>query len=121
MGLTAREADWVRHGERGMSSDALFQRLTGHELTQAPWFNANPRDPADFRRCQLMLEHCGLRDRLAEAADLSPSWARLIAAWHSILDTFEAETRAVDWRDRFGNWSAPLTYEAIQRAISGEA
>jgi hypothetical protein len=115
MHLTAQQVAWLGNGERGMSSDALFERLTGFPSTRTPFRKAHPVDPDDFRRCHLMLEQCGLVDRVAEAADMSACWSRLAPRWAEIVACFDAECG--DWRARHSDWHAQKTYELIDSIL----
>lgn len=117
MTLTENQAQWLATGERGMSSEALFERLTGHRVTTALARAMHPRDPNDLRRCLLMLEQCGLASRVHEAADLSAAWARLLGAWPHLVSSLEREVG--DWRDaRVGAW-APDTYKMMEDLLDG--
>ncbi len=115
--LTAAQVMWLRSGERGMSSEALFERLTGHAICGRGCLACHPYDPADLRRCLLMLEQCGLVDRLHEAADLSGPWARLIGSWAKIVATLEGEV--ADWRKPTWGASAHGTYGLMRRLTDG--
>jgi hypothetical protein len=99
--LTADQVAWLRGDRRGASSEALFERLTGHVLCEESRRTAHPYDPADLARCILMLEQCGLTEHLGKARDLSPTWRRLIDAWLVLVSTFDEEVpgwRAGRWR-----------------------
>ena len=110
---------WLAAGERGMSSEALFTRLSGVNCTSDASDGVarvdHPYDPADFRRCRLMLEACPeLEARLNDAAGMSKEWAALIQAWGTLCDTLDAECPG--WRNPYAG-SAPKTYSLIKRAI----
>lgn len=110
---------WLACGERGASSEALFSRLTGVNCTRGYRDGVakadHPYDPADFRRCRLMLEACPeLEARLNDAAGMSKEWAALIQAWGTLCDTLDAECPG--WRNPYAG-SAPKTYSLIKRAI----
>ncbi len=114
---------WLAFGERGMSSEALFLRLTGISPGRPSRCEfderdrtAHPYDPDDLRRCRLMLEAVpAARARLQEAAELSPAWAALVAIWPELEATMDGETP--DWRDPKCGGTAPATYQLMKRAI----
>lgn len=118
-GLSANAAQWLANGERGMSSEALFFRLTGMDGSGFDR-TAHPYDPDDFRRCRLMLEACPeLLIKLQDAADLSPQWAALIDCWATLYETMDAETP--NWRSPHGDGQfAHKTYSLIKQAIGRE-
>ncbi len=92
---------WYASGDTGISSIALCHRLTGYLATDSWKYNSEPSDGDDFGGCVRMLAAIpGLRARLAEAVDLSPEWARLIARWDEIEALHRAEQVALP-----GKWS----------------
>jgi hypothetical protein len=98
---------WLRNGETGLSSKALAARLMQAHINDTADRSRHPLDPSDFNRCLMMLDAIpGLRDRLADAKDLSPQWAALIDRWQEIESLFYSEAGP--------NWSksqrAPRTY-----------
>lgn len=48
-------ADWLARGERGISSETIVSRLSGIPVGTYRWSSNYPHDPADFRRCELLL------------------------------------------------------------------
>lgn len=118
-GISSGAQMWLAAGERGMSSEALFTRLSGINCTSGASDgvarNDHPYDPADFRRCRLMLEACPeLAERLNDAAGMSPAWAGLVDQWDTICATMDAE--CPDWRDGRSQY-ANKTYQLIKQAI----
>lgn len=118
-GLSPGAIKWMAVGERGASSEALFTWLSGVNITRGSMDGVahtdHPRDPADFRRCRLMLEACPeLAAQLNEAAGMSLEWSVLIQLWGTICDTMDAE--APDWREATSQ-PAPNTYQLIKMAI----
>lgn len=111
-GLPAEAARWLTHGQRGQSSFALFCCLMDYS-GDGSVSTAHPRDPADFARCLLMLEMVPVaRERLAKAAALSETWARLIKRWDEVEALFRSE--APDWNKPTPSWSAGKTYELMR-------
>lgn len=116
-GLSEAAARWLANGERGLSSNAMFTRLTGIDATDGSERDrtAHPHDPADFRRCRLLLEAVPeLNDGLVKLRGLSDAWRGLIDDWTSICTTMDWE--APDWRNPERGSSAPATYQLIRRA-----
>ena len=114
---------WLAAGERGMSSEAMFQHLTGIKCVKdSGWRAANsahPYDPADLRRCRLLLEQVPeLQMLLPKMADLSGPWARLIRDWDVICSTMDAE--APDWRNPRRASTASRTRDLIKAALREE-
>ncbi len=76
-------ADWLKTGERGLSSEAIFSHLTGIPIS-GPYLST-PADPCDFRRCQKLFAAVpDFAARLGEMAAVSPAWALLVAHWTEI-------------------------------------
>lgn len=116
-GLSPEAAAWLASGERGISSNTMFEYLTGVKATRG-WGRSHPRDPGDFRRCRLLLECVpDLVPLLPRMAEVSPVWAALVARWDELCSTMDAECPY--WRTGRGG-SAPKTYE-MMRAIRKEA
>lgn len=104
--------NWLRHGNRGISSEVMFEAMTGIPLVLAAWQNMAPADPADFTRCELLLRAVPeWRARLPEMAAVSPVWARLVENWDEILAAIEKD--APRWfTHREG--SAPTAYNMMK-------
>ena len=120
-GLTQAAYQWLATGARGMSSEAMFQHLTGVHCTRDGMWprgsTAHPYDPADLRRCRLLLEQVpDLQILLPKMATLSEPWARLIRDWDVICSTMDAE--APNWRTPNIGEPAPKTYALIKAAIT---
>jgi hypothetical protein len=106
--------EWLRSGERGVSSEAIFERLTGVPVGDR-WGSTYPADSWDLRRCRLLLEAVpAFRERLGEMAGACPVWDRLVAGWGELCALMDEE--APDWRD--GQW-APRTYDLMRKLIDG--
>lgn len=110
--LPAGAADWLRSGERGISSEAIFSHLTGIPVS-GRWGLQPPSDPDDLRRCRLLLEAVpAFAAELHRMAEVSEEWAALVARWDELCATMDRE--APEWRAGMGR--APETY-AIMRAL----
>jgi hypothetical protein len=113
--LTDAAADWLVHGERGLSSETIFEHMTGIPLLGAPWRSSTPRtpsDPDDFQRCERLLRQVPeFRARRNELTELSPLWAALIEHWDEITALLEEEIPGV-YEGAHGR--APRTYELMK-------
>lgn len=108
-GLSDAASAWLAAGERGMSSDAIFHQLTG--INTGSQLDC-PSDPADLRRCRLLLEAVpDLATRFkAVMATVNPHWAALVEAWDSLCETMDGE--APDWRK--GKGMCALTHQHMR-------
>jgi hypothetical protein len=109
---------WLSVGERGTSSEAIFERMTGLPMANVRLRGAAPRDPADLRRCRLLLEAVPeWRARLGEMTSADGwGWDVLVPAWDDLCATMDAD--APDWREGSGN--APLTYRKMTALLYPE-
>lgn len=108
---------WLAGGERGVSSNAIFTRLTGIDATDG-WGDRHdyPHDPADFRRCQLLLEQVPeLQILFPRMAHASGAWKNLVEAWPAIIAAMDEETPG--WREGRTDARASKAYQLIQTAI----
>lgn len=104
--------NWLAFGERGISSEAIVHKLC---FDQTPRPGSYPYDPADFRRCELLLRAIPiLRLSLPQMSELGPVWAGLVANWDRLVSTMEEECPGV-W-ERYPSGSAPRAY-SIMTAI----
>lgn len=114
-GLSPAAIAWVGGGERGQSSEAIFERLTGMRLGDEPNIE-HPHDPDDLRRCLLLLEACPeLADKFdVEMPGVSPQWAALVAVWTALRLTLEREVP--QWRAQTRGYT-PQTYNLMKQAL----
>lgn len=113
--LPAGATEWLRSGERGISSNAIFDHLTGLPV-RGGWSPWTPSDPDDLRRCRLLLEAVPeFRSGLPRMAEVSAGWAALVARWDELCATMDAESP--NWRE--GRGSAPRTYALMQEIEQG--
>jgi hypothetical protein len=84
---------WLASGERGISSEAIVSQLTGSRVGHSWPGNDIPFDPADFRRCELLLRAYPLARLIFPAAMRSRSgnWARLVEHWDELVELIESE------------------------------
>lgn len=116
-GMSEAAVRWLAHGERGVSSETIFTRLTGvNALGTRSSRGDHPYDPSDFRRCRLLLEQVPeLVPLLPKMAEMSPKWANLIQAWDEICKAMDLESP--DWREPGNGQAAPTAYQLIKKAI----
>lgn len=111
--LSEAATKWLASGERGVSSDTLFTHLTGIDALRG-WRKDHPYDPADLRRCRLLLEQVPeLVSEFPRMAKVSKAWAALVREWDTICATMDEE--APNWRTK--GERAAKTYELIKQAI----
>lgn len=111
VGLSRDAVEWLAVGQRGASSESMFHRFTGLAgLDQG----AYPHDPADFKRCRLLLEQVPeFAPMLPLMSDVSPAWAGLVQNWATLCDQMDAESP--EWREDKG--SAPETFRLMRLAV----
>jgi len=84
LGSASPENLWLAGGDTGTSSITIWSVMTGLPMPRDRRPDV-PHDPADFGRCHRLLETFpAWRERLAEVADLHPSWAGLVAHWDEL-------------------------------------
>ena len=108
---------WLAVGERGLSSEAialtsLGLRPTGHD---ASW----PHDPADLRRCLLLLDAVPetREGGLLVLAKRCPKWASLVSVWDRLSETLRSEIGET----LSPRGSAPRTYALMREALDRAA
>lgn len=107
--------EWLGAGERGVSSETIFSRLTGFNVLRGR--GDHPHDPADFRRCELLLDAVpDLRTKLPRMAELGPVWAAFVARWGDIVASLDAECPG--WRAATHGQVARNTYALMRNIIA---
>lgn len=104
---------WLASGERGSSSNAIFARLTGFATEERGYRDGSPvpRDPADLRRCRLLLEQVpALAPEFRKRMGRVKNWKALVAAWDVLCKLMDEETP--DWRN--GSGRAEKTYSLMK-------
>lgn len=113
--LSEAAARWLASGERGISSNTIFTRLTGVDAL-GDWCQSYPSDAWDLRRCRLLLEQCPeLAAKFPEMAKASKKWAALVRDWDMICKTMDEELP--DWRTPPKSSTAPRTYKLIKNSL----
>lgn len=111
--MPAAAAEWMRHGERGISSNSIFEAMTGVPAV-GTWGHRPPSDPDDLRRCRLLLEAVPeFAARIGEMAIHGRGWERIAPIWPQLCATMDEEVP--DWRDG-GDGRAPRTYAMMKKA-----
>lgn len=83
---------WLRNGEQGLSSKAMFRRLYPDLPLQTDRYSYDnhPCDPDDFRRCYLLVKAVPqITQRLYELKTLSPVWSNLVDNWAKLTEMLE--------------------------------
>jgi hypothetical protein len=95
--LTENMKDWLRNGERGISSETIFEALTGIPLVSGVWGYSTPRDPSDFYRCYKLLKAVPeFRNRIKEVGEQFPHWKPLVENWDELEVLLEEELKRSD-------------------------
>lgn len=117
-GLSEAATIWLASGERGISSNFIFTHLTGIDAMRG-WDaerDCYPHDPADFRRCHLLLEQVPeLQLLFPRMAEVSPQWSALVAFWGDIIAAMDDEVPG--WRAPDAGGLARSAYAIIKKAI----
>lgn len=110
-----RYLDWLINGESGTSSIALGSRMLGVKITNASDRVAHPADPADLRRCVLLLDRFPVwRQRMYYLLRLSPAWNALARNWTDLEATLRSELGA-----DLAPGPAPQTWQKMQSILEG--
>ena len=97
---------WLRNGERGSSSEVIFEHLTGIPIRGWGW-KFPPADPSDLERCRRLLDAVPeFSARLPEMAQVSPQWAALVVNWDELCALMDEEAPS---------GQCPRTYERMIR------
>ena len=115
MELTESMRDWIRTGERGISSETIFEALTGMPLVAEMWGYSTPRDPSDFHRCYKLLKAVPeFRERIKEVGEKFPHWKPIADNWDELERLFEEELFGRD------DGKAPKLYDRLHQ-LNGES
>ena len=81
---------WLEHGERGMSSETMFQVISGKSIGKSRM--THPSDPDDFRRCYLLLKTIPeWKSELHKLKSNSPVWSKLVDNWDKLTVMLEEQ------------------------------
>ncbi len=79
-----RKTFWLSHGEKGMSSEAMFSVLSGTKTLFGRGLR-HPCDPSDFRRCYQLLQTIPeWRAELHKMKAVSGVWSKLVDNWSKL-------------------------------------
>lgn len=114
--LSAEAVAWLASGERGLSSETIFQHILRIKVLNGER-NAHPWDPDDLRRCRLLLEQVPeLAIRFEEMRTCSAVWRRLVDHWAELCRLMDEECGG--WPPKLGS-RAPQTYALMERLTRG--
>lgn len=82
---------WLSNGERGVSSETIFEVITGQKILRH--FNrCTPSDPDDFRRCYLLLKTIPeWKNKLYLLKAESKVWSNLVDNWDKLTEMLEEQ------------------------------
>jgi hypothetical protein len=115
-GLTPAAVHWLEYGEFGLSSYAIFHRMTGQTPARAPRVTTeHPIDPGDLRRCLLLLEAVPeFKASFRDMRDVSEAWGALVGRWDELLECLVGE--CPDWHG--GDQMAPATHNLMRGILN---
>jgi hypothetical protein len=116
--LPADAIRWLQTGERGDSSEALFDAtLDGHYAARIEGAAYTPRDVSDFVRCRLLVEQvASVAQNFSFVAQRGVYWRGWVAAWPQLCESLDAEV--ADFRS--GSYAAPKT-QALIDSLNGQS
>lgn len=83
--------EWLRSGERGVSSEAILGHLTGIPICSNR-HPAPPSDPGDLARCMKLIDQVpSLRAELHRMAELGTQWDTIVKHWDEITALLREE------------------------------
>jgi uncharacterized protein YdcH (DUF465 family) len=83
--LDERMIKWIREGDRGISSETIFEVLANHPLLLERYDFSTPSDASDFYRCfELIRAIPEWKDRLSEVSKKHPHWKLIIEHWQEL-------------------------------------
>lgn len=108
-------AMWLACGSRGISSNTIFQTLTGIDALLG-WEPSHPHDPDDLDSCLRLLEAVpSFKARMKEMEPVSKQWAALVARWDEIVQCHIDEV-GIGWTKAN---SAPRTFALMREILDG--
>jgi|GEM_PF-1977138 len=83
--LDDRMIAWIREGDRGISSEVIFEVLANHPLLETELDFSTPEDASDFNRChELILRIPEWENRLNEVSEKHRHWKLIIERWQEL-------------------------------------
>lgn len=98
-GLPDSFVEWLVHGDRGNSSNAIAQKVTG--VITSKKFVAHPLDTSDFGRCLGVVSTLVSKDRseidiIKQMIGVSDTWTRLVWEWFKLKKLYDnGDSKAV--------------------------
>ncbi|MDD2246402.1 MAG: hypothetical protein PHC39_04890 [Proteiniphilum sp.] len=94
MTLKPNMLKWIREGERGISSETIFEVLADHPLLDKTHMDRNvPHDPSDFYRCHKLLQAVPeWNGKLNRVAKVFPHWQVFVDNWDLLESLLEQES-----------------------------
>ncbi len=117
-GLSDAARQWLAVGEHGLSSCAMFWKLTGVKPSYIADQNHYdyPHGAGDLRQCMMLLDQVPeLKGRIHQMAECSRSWAALVSHWDDLCATLAEE--APDWASPKCSGKAQQTYDKIMAIL----
>lgn len=85
--ITPNAQKWLKYGEKGISSRAIFGAITGLWLD---YDNCTPSDPSDFNRCyKLIKEVPEWKEELHKVSLISKEWKNVVDNWDKLSEMLE--------------------------------
>lgn len=105
---------WFHHGERGMSSEAIFYIMT----KGTPIFGLHhPYDIDDFKRCYGLLKMVPeWRSRMSEMKKWSKEWSNLVDHW-DVLSSMYENVKSIKTPSKLRK-NCDIMYELIKKCIN---
>lgn len=92
LGDADAEGEWLRSGDTGVSSKAIFTAMTGRAGILLKADDNWPHDPSDFGRCFRLLERFpDWRKDMAKVSAAFPAWTPIINVWPELEDIYREE------------------------------
>jgi len=113
--LSKAAANWLADGERGLSSEQMFETFTGLPCRSRHFRNVpcHPHDPSDLRRCMELLKSVPeFHGRMQAMRGVSSAWSRLVDRWDELTALLEQEMA-----DKCNKGRAPKTYEMMKEIL----
>ena len=113
--IPAAVVEWIRNGQRGLSSEALCKHFFGEPADAG---EHHPVDLADLNRCLVFLDAAfGTRTpvQIDSVRSISPHWSAYVDHWDELVSLFEKETQGA----KGGLWKVPETYNLMLKIQDG--
>ena len=79
--------EWLKNGEKGISSKVMFGAITGLWLDNYDW---TPADPSDFNRCYKLIKQVPeWKKELHKVSLISNEWKNVVENWDKLSEMLE--------------------------------